>query len=134
MGVGLGIGLESMDRLGGWGEADEVEMDPSDPVPTRCLGVGFQPGTFQSLEDEGVDRVADPTGILWVRDAGGTWRSERPMVLLGCPGEAGQGQDPDREAGRHPASKGGFECGVHDRTRGRNRHWVFREPLGSMGF
>jgi hypothetical protein len=99
VGVWSGIRFESPDLLGRRWETDEVEVDPSDPDPAGCLRVGIEARTLESIEDEGIDRVPDPVGVLRGWEGLGFRGQERPMVLGWCPGDGTQGQRPDQEAG-----------------------------------
>ena len=86
------VGFESRHRLGGGRQSGEIEGHPSDEGPGRCGGSGIEVGGFETGEDEEVDLVAGPIGVLddgerdWLRGL------ERPMfegVGRGSDGRAG---------------------------------------------
>ena len=83
-------------------QAGQVGRDPANPGHAVGLGGVPEPGRFEAGQDEPVDRIPDPTGLLDLGEIGAARDPERPM-------DVGLGRD--RRGGREQNGGAGSEQG-----------------------
>ena len=82
IGLGRRVGQERVQLRGGRRQAGQVERHPAQQRGPVGFGRRMQPALFELGQDEEVDRVANPTGLLDGRQFVSPRRGERPVRLV----------------------------------------------------
>ena len=81
VGVGRLVGEERRDLFGSGRQAGEVEGDAAEQGDAVGFGRGLQAFGFEPGEDEVVDRIRDPRGVLHRRHGGPDRARRRPSAF-----------------------------------------------------